>query len=354
MNAKTVTLTAMLAAALLPGIRICADQDVDLPINGDFRGTPSGYSPAPGWTLTADGGQSRILPTTDRNDFILELTASQGRSQSVFSDLYALAGNQLKLELKIRGTGNASFGYEVYDATRRTLLGSQARNVILTAYDQNIQQYFLLPAQSKYIRIRLTAEAGSSAQFRDVDADISIVPQQAAPVISAPAPAPAPATPGVISAPAPAPAPATPGVISAPAPAPAPATPGVISAPAPAPAPATAAPAPAVSNQSFRILQNDRFYSFSSLAQNEHFEISLPVGSDIDFELGENADRGRYWRVVSYDANICRVKIDHDRGGFLSFKGDHAEIELKALTPGSTSVVLVCGEKRFTVHFSAQ
>ena len=324
MNAKTVTLTAMLAAALLPGIRICADQDVDLPINGDFRGTPSGYSPAPGWTLTADGGQSRILPTTDRNDFILELTASQGRSQSVFSDLYALAGNQLKLELKIRGTGNASFGYEVYDATRRTLLGSQARNVILTAYDQNIQQYFLLPAQSKYIRIRLTAEAGSSAQFRDVDADISIVPQQAAPVISAPAPAPAPATPGVISA------------------------------PAPAPAPATAAPAPAVSNQSFRILQNDRFYSFSSLAQNEHFEISLPVGSDIDFELGENADRGRYWRVVSYDANICRVKIDHDRGGFLSFKGDHAEIELKALTPGSTSVVLVCGEKRFTVHFSAQ
>ena len=334
MNAKMTTLTMMFAAVMLPAIQTYADHDIDLPINGDFRGMSSGYSPAPGWTLTADGGQARILPTNDRNDFILELTASQGRSQSVFSDLYALAGNQLKLELKIRGTGNASFGYEAYDATRRTLLGSQSCNVILTAYDQKIKQYFSLPVQAKYIRIRLTAEPGASAQFRDVDADVSIIPQPAAP-----------ATPGVISAPAPAPAPATPGVISAPAPAPTPAT---VAAPAPVQTPAPA------SNQSFRLLQNDRFYSYRSLAQNEHFEVSLPVGSDIDFELGENADRGLYWRVISYDANICRVKLEHDREGFFSFKGDHAEIELKALTPGSTSVVLACGEKRVTVHFSAQ
>ena len=318
MSANSVTLTMVLAASLVSGIQIRADHDVDLPVNGDFRGSPSGYSPAPGWTLTADGGQARILPTSDRNDFILELTASQGRSQSVFSDLYALSGNMLKLELKIRGTGNASFGYEVYDASRRTLLGSQGRNVALAGYDQKIKQYFSLPVQSKFIRIRLTAEPGSAAQFRDVDAEVSIVPQQTAP-----------ATPGVIAAPAPA----------APAPVAAPAQPA-----APAPAP----------NQTFRVLQNDRFYSYASLAQNEHFEISLPVGSDIEFELGENAGSGRYWRVVSYDANICRVKIDHDREGFFSFKGDHAEIELKALTPGSTSVALACGEKRVTVHFSAQ
>lgn len=334
MSAKSVTLTMVLAASLVSGIQIRADHDVDLPVNGDFRGSPSGYSPAPGWTLTADGGQARILPTNDRNDFILELTASQGRSQSVFSDLYALSGNMLKLELKIRGTGNASFGYEVYDASRRTLLGSQGRNVALAGYDQKIKQYFSLPVQSKFIRIRLTAEPGSAAQFRDVDAEVSIVPQQTAP-----------ATPGVIAAPAP----AAPGVISAPAPA----APGVIAAPAPAAPAQPAAPAPAP-NQTFRVLQNDRFYSYASLAQNEHFEISLPVGSDIEFELGENAGSGRYWRVVSYDANICRVKIDHDREGFFSIKGDHAEIELKALTPGSTSVVLACGEKRVTVHFSAQ
>ena len=331
MNAKKTTLTLALAAVMLPAIQTYADHDIDLQINGDFRGTSSGYSPAPGWTLTADGGQARILPTRDRNDFCLELSASQGRSQSVFSDVHALPGNMLKLELKIAGTGNASFGYEVYDSTRRTLLGSQAQNVALTAYDQKIKQYFSLPAGAKFIRIRLTAEPGSSARFRDVDADVSLTSQPAAA---------APAAPGVIAAPAP----AAPGVIAAPAPA----APGVVAAPAPA---QTAAPAP---KPPCRLLQNDRFYSYGSLATDEHFEISLPVGSDIDFELGENPSRGNYWRLISYDANICRVKIEHDHEGFFSFKGDHAEIELKAMYPGATRVVLACGTKRVTVHFTAQ
>ena len=329
MNVKMTTLTLVLAAAMLPAIQTYADHDIDLPINGDFRGNPSGYSPAPGWTLTADGGQARILPTRDRNDFCLELSASQGRSQSVFSDVHTLPGNLLKLELKISGNGYASFGYEVYDATRRTLLGSQAQNVTLSAYDQKIKQYFPMPAGAKFIRIRLTAEPGSTARFRDVDADVSFTSQPAA--IAAPAPA----APGVIAAPAP----SAPGVIAAPAPAPAPTV-------APAPAPAPKPPC--------RLLQNDRFYSYGSLAPDEHFEISIPVGSDIDFELGEHPDRGNYWRLISYDANICRVKIEHDREGFFSIKGDHAEIELKAMSPGTTRVVLACGSKRVTVHVTAQ
>ena len=312
---------------MLPAIQTFADHDIDLPINGDFRGTPSGYSPAPGWTLTADGGQARILPTRDRDDFSLELRASQGRSQSVFSDVHALPGNLLKLELKISGTGYASFGYEVFDETRRTLLGSQTRNVTLTAYDQKIKQYFPMPAGAKFIRIRLTAESGSTARFRDVDADVSITSQ---PVAVA-----APAAPGVIAAPPP--APAAPGVIAAPPP-----------APAAAPAPASAPKPPC------KLLQNDQFYPYRTLAADEHFEISIPVGSDIDFELGENPGRGLYWRVVSYDANICRVTIEHDREGLFSFKGDHAEIELKAVAPGSAAVVLACGSKKVTVHVTAQ
>ena len=76
--------------------------------------------------------------------------------------------------------------------------------------------------------------------------------------------------------------------------------------------------------------------------------------SDIDFNLGEDPNRGQYWRVVSYDASVCRVKLEHDQDGVFPFRYYKAEIELKALRPGRTDVVFSCGGKRVTVHFSAQ
>ena len=159
MNAKMAFLSMAFAAVMLPAFQTYADHDIDLPINGDFRGPSSGYSPAPGWTLTADGGQARILPTKDLDDFSLELRALQGRSQSVFSNVHPLPGNMLKLELKISGAGYASFGYEAYDESRRTLLGSQTRNVTLTAYDQKIKQYFPMPDLCRILHIFWTFAA---------------------------------------------------------------------------------------------------------------------------------------------------------------------------------------------------
>ena len=129
MKMKLATITMIMAAVLFPALRSAADNDVDLPINGDFRGAPSGYCPAPGWTLTADGGNARILPTTDRDDFILELRAAAQRSQSVVSDLHSLPGTMLKIELKVQGVGNASFGYEAFDQTQRNLVGSDRQTV---------------------------------------------------------------------------------------------------------------------------------------------------------------------------------------------------------------------------------
>lgn len=318
----------------MPCVSVVADNDVDLPINGDFRGQPVGYSPAPGWTLTADGGNANILPTNDRDDFILELRAEPGRGQSVVSELHRLPGNMLKLELKVSGIGNASAGYEAYDATGRTLLGSDRQQVALTAFDQKIKRYFTLPPQAGFVRIRLTAEAGSTARFRDVDADVSVAPAQTAPQAGIAAPAP-----GAVAAP-----PAAPGAIAAPPAAPT----STVAAPAPAPA-ATAAPAaPAAPTGNFALLQDDKYYAYMFLGKDEHYEISLPVGSDIDFELGENPGSRIYWRVVSYNAGVVRVKLEHERDGL-----DKSEIELKAIGRGSTDVVLTTGEKQFTVHFTA-
>ena len=337
---KKNLLTGALAAAMLAVPGTMADSDIDLPINGDFRGSPSGYSPAPGWTLTADGGGARILPTADRDDFCLELQASPTRAQSVISESYPLQGSTLKLELKVCGSGTALVGYETLDDTRQTVISSDRQVVQLRTFDQKIKRYFTLNVPAKYIRIRLTAEAGSSARFRDVDADIS------GPVAAAVQP-----VSGMVAAP---PAPAASGVVAAP---PAPAASGVVAAPA---APAASAPAaqPAarqsVSVPAAKLLQNDKYFSLTFLGQDEHYETSLPVGSDIDFDLGEDPAGGSYWKVLSYDPNICRVKLEHDQDGVWPFRRDKAEIELKAICPGTTDVVFGNGAKRFTVHFTAQ
>lgn len=307
---------------------IAANDDIDLPINGDFRGSPSGYSPAPGWTLTADGGGARILPTADRDDFCLELSATATRPQSVVSELYPLPGSILKLELKLGGTGTAAVGYETFDEARRMVISSDRLVVPLSAYDQKVKRYFTLTVPAKYIRIRLTAEIGSIARFRDVDADVS------GPAIAAPQQSGA-AT-GVIAAPAPAP-------MSAPAPAPVPAA---------QPAVQPVNPQPAAS-YTVRLLQNDKYFFYTFLGQDEHYETSIPVGADIDFSIGEDPNNGLYWKVLSYDAGICRVKLEHDRDGIFPFRRDKAEIELKAIRPGKTDVIFICGTKRFTVHFTA-
>ena len=334
---KTGRLMAAVSAVLLFGaVGAMADHDIDLPVNGDFRGAPNGASPAPGWTLTSDGGGARILPTNDRDDFALELIATPNRAQSAVSELHAMPGSILKLELKLRGTGSAAFGYEAFDAARR-VVAVDRQVVTLSQYDQKFKRYFTLNVPAAFVRIRLTAEAGSTAVFRDVDADVSgpAVPAAPAPAPGViPAPAPAAAQPGVIPAPA-----AAPATVSAPAPA-------AQSAPAAAPAPA-AQPAPAAA----KWLQNDKYYFYNFLGADEHYETSLPVGSDIEFDLGEDPGNGLYWRVVSYDPRVCRVKLEHDHNLVMP---DKAEIELKALYPGRTDVVFTCGPKKFTVHFTAQ
>ena len=327
MKVKWTSMAMVLTTALFLSFPVLADHDVDLHINGDFKGPSSGYSPAPGWTLTADGGQARILPTKDRDDFMLEITASPMRSQSVVSDLHQVVGSLLKLEFKIRGNGNASVGYEAFDESRQNVVAADHMTVSLTRYDQKSKTHFVLPPTAKYIRIRLTAETGSTAIFRDVDAEmdtsrtVSGYPQ--------------PPAPGTIAAPP------APGAIAAPP------APGAKDVPPPPP------PSHSPRRPMAKMLQDEHFYAYDRLAQNEIFEISLRVGEDIDFDLGEDFRARRIWRVATYDPRICRVKIEHDRDDDNWPRRDKAEIEIKAMRPGSTDVVFTSGEKNFTVRFTA-
>ena len=294
-------------AALAAGIP--AADGIDLPINGDFRGRAGGHSPAPGWYLSADGGAARILPTRDRNEFCLELAATPTRPQSVISAMHPLSGSVLKLEVKFSGRGTASIGYEALDEAQQVVVASERQTVRLVPHDMKLKRYFTLRAPARYIRIRLTAEAGSLARFRDVEAELS------GPVLAAPAPV-------TVAAPAP--------VTVA------------------APAPVTVA-APVVAKP----LVDDSFFAYESLGADEHYAASLPVRSDIDFDLAEHPRSQLYWQLVSYDPAVCRVKLKHDRDGIYPLYRYKAEIELKAVARGRTDVVFACGQKRFTVHFTA-
>ena len=206
MKAKTTVMSLSVCGVLLAALTAQALPDHDLHLNGHFRGTPQGYSPAPGWTLTPDGGNARILPGFKPGKFRLEITASPNRAQSVVSDLHQVFGNTIEIKADISGRGYASFGYEAFDPAGQQLIARENQSCTLSGgAAQKFKRYFNVTDQARYIRVRLTAERGSIAIFRDVEAEMKMV--VAAPVVAAPPPAP------VVAAPPPAP------VVAAPPPA---------------------------------------------------------------------------------------------------------------------------------------
>ena len=330
-------LTVMVLCTVIwgsPIIQVQAVPDRDLQINGHFRGTAQGFSPAPGWTLTADGGNARILPTHKNYKFMLELQAVPSRSQSVVSDLHPVYGNTIEISADLSGSGYATIGFEAFDQTGNQLVASDKQTCPLTqGQEQKFKRYFSVNSQAQYIRVRLTAERGSTAIFRDVEAEMKINP--------------VPPQPGTIAAPPPATMAAPqPGTVAAPPPA------TVESSPSVPASKANARPSRR-KTAARRMLQHHRYYTWSSLGPKEYFQVQLPVGSEIEFDLQENPAKNLYWNVISYDARICRIKLEHDRDGVFPFRVDKAEFELKALWRGTTTIVLSCGGKKITIDFTA-
>ena len=170
MNKKALTYIMLAVCAFC-----CTGKEIkfDLPVNGDFYGESSGDSPVPGWVLSADGGQAAVYPTIKPEEFILELKALPGRSQSALSNLYQIPRKLVKLnfELRLQGSGCASYGYEAFDQSRRKVVASESWKTVLTQKSQSIEKTIRLPDGAKFIRIRLTAEPGSAAGFFDVDVE---------------------------------------------------------------------------------------------------------------------------------------------------------------------------------------
>jgi len=267
----------------------------DLHLNGHFRGAPDAAHVAPGWSVTP-GGRSRILPGYKPGKFLLELAAPPQSWMAACTDLHPVMGNMLKVDADVSGRGNASIGFEAFDASRTRVLEKRQMTFALPGYPSEFKYYFQLNhPEISFVRVVIAAEAGSVASFGDVDAEFE----------------------GMAGAPAPA-------------------------APAPMAAPVA------------RVLINDEYYWLRSLDPVTVFQANVPVGSDIDFKLGEDINSGMIWSVSGdYNPMVCRVKLEHDRDGVWPVRYDKAEIELKAVGRGMTRVEFVNGNgKRVIVNFT--
>ena len=297
-------------------LNVSAAEDIDLKLNGDFRGAAQGAATAPGWSCDTADGVSRILNGKEWDEFILELSAPSNKAKRVLSDALPVMGRILEVEADLQGKGSASIGFVALNGAQQPIAtAGQQQTYPLAASSIEVKSRFSLTnPEVKFIRIFLAAEAGSVVRFGDVSAEFKQLDRMAPAPVSMAAPASTPVS-----------------------------TPQIDH---------TISRIPAVAN--FPPLINDHYYSFTSLARVEEFQVNLPVGSDIDFELGEDVDARRYWVLFpSYNPNICRVKLEHDRDGFWPFRRDKAEIELKAVSRGTTKVEFQCAEKRVIIHFTA-
>ncbi len=315
------------AAFLFGASSAPAADDIDLRLNGDFRGSEVGAAIAPGWAADAQAGGTRIVrdPALDRDEFALLATAPAGVVKSIAADFIPVQGSVLKLDLKMKGRGSAAFGFFAFDASKNRISSADAWETVALqgVWGKYEKRFSLNDPNVKFIRVGLLVNPESEAMFTDVDGEF-ILPS-AAPVAPAPVP-PAPVPPSV------------PQTLPAPPPAAQPPAPALQAAPTLDPG----MPPP-------KPLFHDKFYSLREIG-DAPCSATIPVGSDIDFDLEQDSARGIVWKLESYDARVVRVKLEHDRDRNLFGRvKEKLEVELKGVAPGTTPVIFSAPGKRFVV-----
>ena len=293
MKMKTTAAILLCIAAAVP-----AALGQVLQINGHFQGTPSGYNPAPGWTLGSDGGSARILPSFRRGEFVLEMAANRQYPQVAVSDLFPITGNTVTITAALRGNGKASIGYETFDANQNRLAGANATYDTFRRREQLVRKdYLITDPHARYVRIVLTSQPGTTIQFREVTAALTSSVQP----VAAPPPA-------------------------------------AVPAPPPPPAPR------------FRHLKHRHSYAWAGLADEETLLVTIPRGSEISFNLQEFPRRRLFWSTAAADSRYCHVHVLHEQVGRGPHRVENAKIRLKTVWPGQSDVVLVCGPKKVIIR----
>lgn len=320
----------LLLAALSGWFCLCwvsADDDYDLRINGDFRGAAANAAFAPGWNVSPGEGSTRVIPGKEHDEFAAEITAGARDGKAIFSDFHPVRGNSVKLEAEIKGSGTARIGIAAFDANKKQLF-IRDRSFAATTLWNKIQTIFPIPeSEVKFVQVELAAEPGSVVAFADVDAEFKRFYIQV----------PAPGQTHTSTQQQPQTDPAT-------------------AAPQPqqtVPAAPTAQPAPPAPVALPALIPEKR-YTLGEIGSTV-YQTTVPLAGEIDFELEEETSQGRVWSIASYDPAICRVEMEHDRDGILGIQREQAEIELKGISRGTTTVRFTYPDgKSFQVNFTVR
>lgn len=292
---------------------------VEIPVNGDFRGGAHGFSPAPGWALSANGGSAQVLPTDDPNKFGLELRSAEGRLQSALSVFHPIPAGATAITLHYKfSSGNCLAEVEFFDAE-----GSQRSPGLSSHYYGGHGEKAMvtkgkadhtrspIPSNARYAMICLSAGTGMVARFSDVKLKFS-GPITDSPESALPAP--------------------------------------VADASAPSTSP-IAAPVPgaAFGSQDARAVQAREHFAYPSLRPEEHFALSVTSDHPREFSLEESA--GTEWRPRSYDPEVCQLTLTHVNGdgarkALVHLRGAPIDKDIER----ATDVVITDGAKTVTIH----
>lgn len=297
---------------------------VEIPVNGDFRGGAHGFSPAPGWALSANGGSAQVLPTDDPNKFGLELRSAEGRLQSALSVFHPIPAGATAITLHYKfSSGNCLAEVEFFDAE-----GSQRSPGLSSHYYGGHGEKAMvtkgkadhtrspIPSNARYAMIRLSAGTGMVARFSDVKLKFS------GPITSSSTPMSPTMTVATTNA-------------------------APLAGPVAALAPEAAVPIWCGSHETVGV-RDRQFFDYQSLRPDEHFVTSLAFDQCLNFSLQESA--AVRWRPCSYDPAVCELKLTHvnydgDRKAMIDLRGSFLN-EFAA----ATDVVLTDGAKTVTVH----
>ncbi len=293
---------ALLLAAVASCLAGRAADEGELPINGGFRGQPSDASPVPGWTVSPEGGSARVLPAKNGDDFLLELRAPSDQSLSATSALCPVDGGTVRLALTAVGTGRAHAGVEAFDASRDVMVAESSipfMASLLALAEKNASAPFTiktevkfdLPRTARFVRIKLTAEAGAFVTFRSVKA----VSARQSPSVPA----------GGVKV--------------------------------------------MVNGKAMWELLNCQSLSYQSLGRKEDFAATAAVGQDFVFTLEESRDAPGPWRVMGH-APFVNVELTQESDDGVP----KARVKVKSQRPGTVLVPLTCGHKVVAIYLTVK
>ncbi len=309
----------MLVAALCAAGSLFAGSDVDIPVNGDFKGAVPGTADAPGWTVQIPGV---VVQGKDADDFAYELTASGAENFFASPAYYVASGAKvLKIDGEVKGFGNAMVGFEAFDANGALLPeASVKKSVAVNAYWTKFKLYYMLEnPRVASIRLIFSVAPGAKVAFGDIDAEFLLYPK-AHEIAAARANSVAQVARGAQAVPVAQVAPTAP-----------------------------AAPAAGAHRGNHRIqgrgfagtpIIDDRYYTLAEFTSG-NYAVTVVHGKDIEFKLAANVARGQLWRVEGYDPAVCLVKMKYEQKGFWPLRYDVAEVEIKGVARGNCEVVLL-------------